>query len=74
MPVLFRLALTITYSSDVYPSCFRLYTRVFATATRRISCTNLSLYLLACVTCVGVQRIASVVSSPGFLPSALPSG
>ncbi len=24
--------------------------------------------------CVGVQRIASVVSSPGFLPSAYPRG
>src|SRR5699024_4334477 len=31
---LFRLALTITYSSDVYPSCFRLYTRVFANSNQ----------------------------------------
>lgn len=32
--MLFRLALMITYSSGVYPSCFRLYTRVFANSNQ----------------------------------------
>ena len=55
-------------------SCIDVHHEIFKDTPLLSSCTNLSLYLLACVTCVGVQRIASVVSSPGFLPSALPSG
>ncbi|HAU4329454.1 TPA: transporter [Citrobacter freundii] len=68
MFMLFRLKLTNTYGSVIYPFRFRLYTRGFATATRRISCINLSLYSSACVICVGVQLIASVASFPGSQP------
>ena len=43
--MLLGIVLTNNYGSVIYPFRFRLYTRDFAaiTATRRISCTNLSL-------------------------------